>query len=200
MKVAATDLNFACGLCWEVAALNRWGYIGKFMRRLALLKLVGLLDAVLTSVVTEMHLDQTNIEQELAGILVLDNENFEIKNKLRVCRLGRTFSAPSANLDNVASIIGDNTLDDFFHAMIGDPKNGTSRATLRQLVDPNVSLVGRSQHRLVNLLELSTVRIAKCEFPVILCNSTFVQCDVFDRCSFLARAQQGAFDKPVRFL
>ena len=149
-KAAAAVLNFTVGQCWEVASLSRWTYVSKLQQRSLLLGAIDCMQPMIHGVRDGLGIDMS-LEKMLERELALDQDNFALRNKLKVCRICRIMLGPTAMEDMAITAVGNSAVDEIHYKLLGHGK-AQARCTLFDMVDPSTSIVARCEHALVEAL------------------------------------------------
>ena len=155
-KVADIMLEYALGVAWKVAALNRWGYVDIVARRVALLSIMdNSLMAMLEGIRRGAGLE-LNLEAALARQVAATPDDISKKNQLKVVRLCRILGTADARLHVALTLLASGLLHELFYHLVGCQDKGhvvKAPATLRALVHPEDSAIGYLQQEIIRLLD-----------------------------------------------
>ena len=135
-RVAAIAEDYCFTLAWQVAALNRWGYIDLLERKALLISIISnSLVSMLEGVRRSENLSLGS-EDRLARQVEDKPEDLSSKNKLKLLRLCRVFGSSAANLQLVLTILRSGMLNELYYFLAGstDKEHARSRLTLLEIV------------------------------------------------------------------
>ena len=154
-RVAAIAEDYCFTLAWQVAALNRWGYIDLLERKVLLISVVSNSLASMLEGVRRSENLSLGLEAGLARQIAANPADLSSKNKLKLVRLCKVFGRSASNLRLVLTILRTGLLNDLYYCLAGskDKEAARSRLTLLQIVTPSESPIAHLQSQLLELAQ-----------------------------------------------
>ena len=154
-RVAAIAEDYCFTLAWQVAALNRWGYIDVLERKVFLLSVVSNSLASMLEGVRRSENLSLGVEAGLARQIAAHPEDLSSKNKLKLVRLCKVFGSTASNLRLVLTIQRSGFLNELYYCLAGskDKEAPRPRLTLLEMITPEGSPIAYLQNRILELAQ-----------------------------------------------
>ena len=179
-RVAAIAEDYCFTLAWQVAALNRWGYIDVLERKILLISVISNSLASMLEGVRRSENLSLGLEACLARQIAAKPEDLSSKNKLKLVRLCKVFGSSASNLRLTLTILRSGMLNELYYSLTGstDKKAPRPRLTLLQMVTPSDSPISYLQDRLLELAQHFAADAASwyflevlgVDFPTLMCD------------------------------